>query len=106
MYQHLINDNILAEQQEFGFRTKLSTMIATFNLINEIIDDFNFKKIVGGIFCDLKKAFGSYYHDILLLELEFYRIGSKFKELIKSYLTKRYQRVSITSKNSCHSSFS
>jgi len=30
----------------------------------------------------------------------------KFKELIKFYLTNRYQKASITSKNSCHSSFS
>ena len=64
------------------------------------------KKIVGGIFCNLKKAFGSVYHDILLLKLEFYCIRRKFKELVKSYLTNRYKRVSITSKNSCHSSFS
>jgi hypothetical protein len=81
-------------------------MAATFNLTNEIIDAFNFKKIVGGIFCDLIKAFDGVDHDILLLKLEFYGIRGKFKELIKSYLTNRYQRVSITSKNSHHSSCS
>jgi len=64
------------------------------------------KKIVSGIFCDLKKVFDSVDQDILLSELEFYGIRGEFKELIKSYLTDRYQRVSITSKNSCHSSFS
>jgi hypothetical protein len=62
--------------------------------------------MVGGIFCDLKKAFNSVDHDILLLKLEFYGIRGKFKELIKFYLTNRYKRVSITSKNSSHSSFS
>jgi hypothetical protein len=41
-----------------------------------------------------------------LSKLEFYGIRGKFKELIKSYLNNRYQRVSITSKNSCHSSSS
>jgi len=41
-----------------------------------------------------------------LSKLEFYGTRGKFKELIKSYLTKSYQRVSIASKNSCHSSFS
>jgi hypothetical protein len=39
MYQHLINNNILADEQ-FCFRTKSSTTTATFNLINEIIDAF------------------------------------------------------------------
>ena len=64
------------------------------------------KKIVGGIFCDLKKAFDSVHYDILLSKLELCGIRGKFKEPIKSYLTNSYQRVSITSKNSCHSSYS
>jgi len=53
MYQHLIN-NILVDE-EFGFRTDSSTNTATFNLMSEMIDALNKKKIVGGIFCDLKK---------------------------------------------------
>jgi hypothetical protein len=64
------------------------------------------KKIVCHIFCDLKKAFDSVDHDILLSKLEFYGIRGKFNELIKSYHNGSYQRVIITSKNSCHSSFS
>jgi len=40
MYQLLINNNILVDEQ-FGFRTKSLTIAATFNLINEIIDAFN-----------------------------------------------------------------
>jgi hypothetical protein len=63
VYQHLINNNIVADEQ-FGFRTKSSTMTATFNLISEIIDAFNSKQIVGGIVCDLKKASDSVDHDI------------------------------------------
>jgi len=43
MYQHFINNNILLDEQ-FGFRTKSSTMAATFNLLNEIIDALNLKK--------------------------------------------------------------
>ena len=65
MYQHLINNDILADEQ-FGFRPKSSTTAATFSLINEILEALNLKKIVGGIFCDLKKAFDSVDHDILL----------------------------------------
>jgi len=36
MYQHLINNNVLVDEQ-FGFRTNSSTVTATFNLVNEII---------------------------------------------------------------------
>jgi len=40
LYQHLINNNLLVDEQ-FGFRTDSSTITATFNLMNEIIDALN-----------------------------------------------------------------
>ena len=40
MYQHLINNNLLVDEQ-FGFRTNSSTITAAFNLMNEIIDALN-----------------------------------------------------------------
>jgi hypothetical protein len=40
MYQHLINNNTLVDEQ-FGFRPKSSTTAATFSFINEIIEAFN-----------------------------------------------------------------
>jgi len=40
MYQHLINNDILVDDQ-FGFRLKSSTMAATCDLINEILEAFN-----------------------------------------------------------------
>ena len=81
-------------------------MAAAYNLINEVLDALNSKKSVGGIFCDLKKAFDSVDRDILISKLEFYGIRGKFNELIKSYLNNRYQRVSTRCKKSCHSSVS
>jgi hypothetical protein len=65
MYQHLIDNNILVDEQ-FGFRTKSSTMAATFNLINEIIDAFNTKKNCWWYILHFKKAFDSVDHNILL----------------------------------------
>jgi hypothetical protein len=72
MYQHLIDNNILVDEH-FGFKTKSSTMAATFNLINEIIDAFNSKKIVCGIFCDHKKAFDSVDHIVEIRILRYKR---------------------------------
>jgi hypothetical protein len=82
-------------KEQFGFRAKSSTSKATFNLINEILEALNSKKVVVGIFCDLEKAFDSVNHDIVLCKLNFYGIRGPFYKLIKSYLTNRYQRVLI-----------
>jgi len=42
--------------------------------------------VVGGIFCDLQKAFDYINHNILLTKLEFYEITRTAYKLIKSYL--------------------
>jgi hypothetical protein len=85
-------------------KAKSSTAKATFNLINEILEALNSKKVVGGIFCDLEKAFDSVNYDMLLCKLNLYGITGSFIKLIKSYRTDRYQRVLIGGKSSYHSS--
>ena len=64
-------------------------------LINRILTAMNNKQVVGGIFCDLHKAFDCVQHKILLDKLKFYGIDGKFRTLIESYLTSRYQKVSL-----------
>jgi hypothetical protein len=75
LYQHL--NNILVNEQ-FGFQAQSSTEKATFILINEILEALNFRKLFGGIFCNLEKAFDSVKHNILLCKLEFYGIRGSF----------------------------
>ena len=69
--------------------------MAAYTLTQEILAALNNKLKVGGIFCDLHKAFDCVNHNILLLKLEFYGILGKTNTLIKSYLQNRYQRVQI-----------
>jgi len=54
--EHSSKDNILAEEQ-FHFRTKSTTNSIIYKLTNEILKALNNKLMVGGIFCDLEKAF-------------------------------------------------
>jgi len=54
---------------------------------------------VGGIFCDLVKAFDCINHEILLAKSHFYGIWGVSVEWFRSYLTKRRQKVEVKSLN-------
>jgi hypothetical protein len=73
LIQHFNDHHILANEQ-FGFRQNYSTDKAIFHLLNQILNALNTKKMVGGIFCDLEKAFDCVDHAILLSKLKFYGI--------------------------------
>jgi len=94
LYSYLENYNILSDEQ-LGYKEKLSTCSA-----NSILISFDKNKFVGGLFCDLHKAFDCVNHEILLVKLEFYGISGISNKLIRSYLNDRYQSVEIT--NSMH----
>jgi hypothetical protein len=71
---------------------------ATFTLTNEILNATN-KLWVGGIFCDLKKAFDCVDDNILIKKLDHCGITGINKTLYESYLKVRFQSVSIYSNN-------
>jgi hypothetical protein len=89
---HLSTHDILTKEQ-FGFKKNSSTISATYNLLDNIYMALNNRCIVGGIFCDLSKAFDRVNHDILLAKMEFYGIKGTTQKLMRSYLRGRYQRV-------------
>ena len=99
LHYHIKNNNTLAKEQ-YVFGNNSSTKTASYNLINNILKTLNSKMWVGGIFCDLTKAFDYVNHDTLLSKLEFYGITGSANNLIKSYLNDRYQRVLIKNKYS------
>ena len=80
---------------QFGFRKMYSTSHAVNHSI-DLIKNFQIKgKDTIGIFIDLSNAFDTIDHATLLAKLEHYGIRGISHDLIKSYLTNRYQIVSI-----------
>jgi len=57
-----------------------------------MLNAMNYKPLVGGIFCDLEKAFDC-VNDIPLSQMKFYGISDK--DLTLSYLDNRYCRTAI-----------
>ena len=92
--QHLQTNDILATEQ-YGFRKGSSTEQATYSLTNNILMAWNEKIHIGGIFCDLTKAFDCVNHDILIAKLEYYGIQEGTLNWFKSYLSNRKQRTKI-----------
>jgi len=74
--------------------------MAIYALINNILSSLNTKTLVGGLFCNLQKAFDCVNHDILLSKVKFYGITGSTGKLMESYLQQRYQRVVINNNSS------
>jgi len=92
-------------EHQYGFWSAISTENASYILLNETLTAMNCKQMVGGIFCDLNKAFDCINHAVLLEKLKFYWVSGKFYNLVKSYLDERYQKVIISYNNGIESTW-
>ena len=90
-----LNENNILSKWQFGFRAGHSTMHPMVHFLNKIAESLNKKKHTIAIFCDLKKAFDTCDHTILLLKLKRYGVSGTELKWFESYLTKRKQFVSI-----------
>ena len=80
---------------QLGYRKSYSTIHALISLTDEIRHALDQNKISCGIFIDLQKAFDTVDHSILLKKLAHYGIRGSVNDWFKSYLSNRYQFVSI-----------
>ena len=88
MLRFLNKNNILTSSQ-FGFRTNSSTELAVTTLYDKLLNNLNEKRISFLLFLDLKKAFDSVSHSILLRKLHHYGFRGPSFNLLQSYLTNR-----------------
>ncbi|KAF7664264.1 hypothetical protein LDENG_00182270 [Lucifuga dentata] len=86
---NILNDN------QYGFRAKHSTAMALMELVEEISTAVDKKEYMIGIFVDLKKAFDTIDHELLLKKLGRYGIRGVAHSWLSSYLKNRYQYVKI-----------
>ena len=92
LYSFLNSHDILFENQ-FGFRKNSSTSFALITIIETIKETIDNKKYGCGIFIDLRKAFDTVNHEILLNKLDHYGIRGTALNWFKSYLFNRKQYV-------------
>ena len=99
LYSFLEDHTILYENQ-FGFRKNNSTVYALMQITERIKTTIDSGKFGCGIFVDLKKAFDTVNHEILLNKLEHYGIRDTKLNWFQTYLTDRKQFVSFNEQSS------
>jgi hypothetical protein len=98
LHQHVSNNNSLVNEQS-GFRVISTTDKAVYKLLDQVLTALNNKHTVGGILCNLEKAFDCVNHKIMLSRLQFYGISGSVHKLPMSYLEGRFQRIRLQSKH-------
>ena len=101
MYAFLYANNILYKHQ-YGFRKAHSTTHALLQFLYNIHHALNkdIPEFTLGIFLDLKKAFDTVDHHILIKKLDHYGFRGISNLWFQNYLAERYQYVSIEGTNS------
>ena len=101
LYAFLEKQEVLYTLQ-FCFRASHSINHALVSLTEAMKNSLDNGKFSCWIFIDLKKAFDTVNHEILLVKLEHYGIRGTAQDWFKSYLSNRKQYVSINGFNSSY----
>lgn len=91
--------NLLTSSQ-FGFREGCSTTNAIIKLLTQVVEAYHKKIYSACFFLDLKKAFDTINHKILLWKLEHYGFRGQCYRFLKSYYQDRRQYVYVNGHSS------
>ena len=96
LYVYLSNAGLLSNAQS-GFRKNHSTSTILLDVQDYILKNMDDGYVTGVIFLDLKKAFDTVNHDILIKKLKQHGVDNNELSWFQSYLNNRSQTVSVNS---------
>ena len=99
LMNYLESNNIL-EKKQGGFRAGHSTIDTVGYFVDEIYRGINFRHYTLATFVDLKKAFDTVNHSILLEKLSKIGVGGLLHAWLKDYLSNRKQCTSANGRKS------
>ncbi len=94
LYDHITTYNLLSEAQ-FGFRKYHSTSTCVLKLLDNVYRNIEQGKLTGVVFLDLKKAFDTVNHSILINKLRSFNVHQNSILWFDNYLKDRKQQVRI-----------
>ena len=93
--KEFIDKNNLLYSSQYGFRKSHSTEHAVLDIVEDILRNMDKRYFSCGVFIDLKKAFDTVNHEILLDKLNFYGFRGLINDWFQSYLKNRTQTIQI-----------
>ena len=95
----ILTDNNILDDSQYGFRCGRSTQHAIFDLTTDSYHNMNCNLLTGLLFLDVRKAFDSLNHDILMFKLQSLGICRIMLSWFLSYLN-RYQTIRFNGRSS------
>ena len=99
LYKYFTDNEILGKTR-WGFRSLHSTALAFTNCTSDWLVNIDRVNVNTVVFLDIKKAFDTFDHSVLLNKLEKYGLCCEELSFVKSYLTNRKQYSGIQNRNS------
>ena len=87
-----LEENRLLSQSQFGFRLKRSTSTALIAFTDQVLESMDKGCVTETVFLDLRKAFDTVDHLLLINKLKSLGVAGKSLEWFRSYLSGRVQQ--------------